>query len=206
MFIKNEKPVKIIGFPESSMTQEYFEVFRKEGLKEVSIITPDQFISLEDKEKYQYIIAMWFDMILRREMCDILDNMNLDCVTYIDDSVYMFPSSKVGKGCFVGHQSIISWNCIIGDHCYLAMTSLIGHDVVVGKNCITSPKVDMAGRVTVGENCRFFYKSGILPKVKVCDGITLGALSNITKDVNVPGDYVGSIARLIKPKSTDKNL
>jgi UDP-3-O-[3-hydroxymyristoyl] glucosamine N-acyltransferase len=206
MFIKNDKPIKIIGFPESSMTQEYFVVFEKQGLTEVSIITPENFIILEEKGKYQYIIAMWFDMILRRQMCDIVDSLNLDCVTYIDDSVYMFSSTKVGKGCFIGHQSIVSWNCIVGDHCYLAMTSLIGHDVIIGKNCITSPRTDMAGKVSVGENCRFFYKSAILPKIKVCNNVTLGALSNLTKNAEKPGTYVGRIARLMKPENTDKDL
>jgi acetyltransferase-like isoleucine patch superfamily enzyme len=206
MFIKNEKPIKIIGFSGSSITEEYFEVFSKENLKEISIITPCDFKSLENKEDYQYIIAFYLDMELRKEVCNLLDDLDLDCVTYIDDSVYMFPSSHVGKGCFIGHQSILSWNCVVGDHCYIAMTTLIGHDVIIGRNCITSPRVDFAGRVIVGENCKFFYKAAMLPKVKVCNDVILCALSNLTKDAEKPGTYVGSRARLMKPETTDKDL
>ncbi len=53
MFIKNGKPIKIIGFPESSITEEYAVVFAKENsdlLQKVSIITPHEFKSLENKE------------------------------------------------------------------------------------------------------------------------------------------------------------
>lgn len=198
MFIKNDKPIKIIGFPESSITQEYFEVFSKEGIKNLSIITPEQFESLLHKDNYQYIVAFYLDMELRKEVCNLLDNFNLDCVTYIHDSVYIFSTSKVGKGCFVGCQSILSWNCIIEDHCYLAMTSHIGHDVVIGRNTIISPRVDIAGRTKIGENCKFFFNCTVLNNLTICDGVTLCTLSNITKDVTKPGTYIGRNARLMK--------
>jgi len=200
MFIKNGKPIKIIGFPESSIAEEYAVVFAKENLdllQKVSIITPHEFKSLENKEDYQYIIAFYIEMDLRKEICDLLDDLNLDCVTYIDDNAHIFPNVKIGKGCFVGLGSIISWNCTIGDYCYIAMTTAMGHDVTVGRNTITSPRVDFAGRATIGENCKFLYKCSVLPKVKVCDWVVLSSLSNLTKDAQKPGRYVGHLARFI---------
>ena len=62
MFIKNQKIIKIIGYPESSMTEEYCQVFSKEGLFDFDVILPEDFISLSNKNEYQYIIAFWMDM------------------------------------------------------------------------------------------------------------------------------------------------
>lgn len=205
MFIKNNKPVKIIGFPESSMTQEYFEVFTKYGLTNISIITPDQFISIKKKEEFQYIIGMWFDMKLRRKMCDMLDDLDLDCVTYISDSVYIFDSSKVGKGCFINHQCTVCWNTSIGNHCYFGIRSAIGHDTNLGMNNLLFSGAWIAGKVNTGENCKFNFNSSVINNVDITDNVTLGAFSNLSKDAMKPGTYLGRIAKLMKSEPTDKD-
>ena len=206
MFIKNDKPVKIIGFSESSGTQEVIEVFHKERLENVEVITPQHFFDLEDKNQFQYIISSILDLSLRRIICDKLDNLNLDCLTYINDSVYVFDSVIIGKGCFIGHQCILSWNCVVGDHCYLGIKSQLGHDSILGKNCVLAPDAAITGRTTIGENCKFFWRSSVLNNLHVCDDVTLYAFSNITKNVTKPGTYVGTNAKLIKQEHTDKNL
>ena len=206
MFIKNEKSIKIIGFPESSGTQEVIEVFHKEGLDDAEVIEPHHFFNLEDKSQFQYIVSSILDLSLRKTICDELDTLNLDCLTYINDSVYVFPSATIGKGCFIGHQCILSWNCVVGDHCYLGMKSQLGHDSVLGKNCVLSPDAAITGRTTIGENCKFFWRSSVLNNLQICDNVTLYAFSNITKNITEPGVYAGRNAKLIKPKPTDKNL
>jgi carbonic anhydrase/acetyltransferase-like protein (isoleucine patch superfamily) len=198
MLIKNKKTIKIIGFPQSSMTQEYCEVFLKEGLSNFDVILPEDFISLSNKEEYQYIIAFCLDMNLRTEICELLDVLNLDCVTYINDNSYTFKNSKIGKGSFVAFDGVISWNCDIGNHCYFGMKSGIGHDVVMGRNCVVSPGVLIAGKTLIGNNCMFMFKSSVLNKLIITDNVTLGSFSNLTKNADTPGNYVGSIARLVK--------
>ena len=206
MFIKNNKPIKIVGFPESSMTQEYLEVFAKDGLKELSVVTPDNFTKLQNKKQYQYIIAFGLDINERRHICDILDDQDLDCLTYINDDAYIFPSAKIGKGCFIGHQCIVSWDCIIGDHCYMTMTSAIAHHVSMGKNCLLYPRVEISGKTKIGENCRFLIKSSVLSNLTICDNVTLSSFSNLTRDVTIPGTYTGTSARLMKKSLTDQDL
>ena len=160
---------------------------------------------LTNKTQFQYIVSSILDLSLRRELCDQLDDLNLDCVTYISDSVYLFSSSIVGKGSYIAHHCVLSWNCTVGDHCYLGLSVQLGHDVQLGKNCVLAPGAAITGRTIIGENCKFFWRSSVLNNLRVCDNVTLGALSNITKSVNVPGNYVGSIARLMKSKPTDNN-
>jgi acetyltransferase-like isoleucine patch superfamily enzyme len=198
MFIKNEKKIKIIGYPESSMAEEYCQVFIKEGLFNFDVILPEDFLSLSNKNEYQYIIAFCIDMKLRSKICELLDVLNLDCVTYINDNSYTFKNSNIGKGSFVAFDGIISWNCHIGNHCYFGMRSAIGHDVIMGKNCILSPGVSIGGRTVIGNNCMFMFKSSVLNKLIITDNVTLGAFSNLTKNADKPGNYVGSVARLVK--------
>lgn len=205
MFVKNDKPTKIIGFQDSSIAQQYFEVFNKEGLENVSIITPEDFFSLSDKNSNQYIVAFYIDMDLRKSVCDLLDELRLDCLTYIDDTVYMFSSSKIGKGCFIGHLCEICWNASVGDHCYFDNQSGIGHDVILGRNSIISSKCYVGGRTKIGENCKFYLNGSVLNNITICDNVTLCALSSITKDVTIPGTYAGRKARLIDGSTTDQN-
>lgn len=206
MFIKNDKPIKIIGFIESSITEQYCQVFSREGLVNFQVISPDDFKDLHDKKNYQYIVAFYLDMKLRKEICDLLDNLNLDCVTYVGDSVYKFDSSKIGKGCFIADRSILCWNSSVGDHCYLDMGAGIGHDVIVGRNSIVSSRVDIAGRTKIGESCKFFFNCTVLNNLTVCDDVVLYAHSNITKNITKPGDYVGRNARLMKSEESNKDL
>lgn len=195
MFIKNKKPIKIIGYPQSSMTQEYVEVFSKEKLKNFAIILPEEFILLQNKNQFQYIIAFSLDVDLRKKICELIDD--LDCLTYISDHSYIFSSSKIKKGCYIGHQTIISWNCLVEDHCYFAVRSSIGHDSKVGKNCIIGPAVDIAGKTVIGDNCTFGLRSSVINNINIVDNVTLGAFSNATKDITKPGKYVGTIARYV---------
>lgn len=198
MFIKNEKPVRIIGYAQSSMTEEYCQVFLKDGFSNFEVISPVDFILSTDKNEYQYIIALWKDMELRSTICNLLDELNLDCVTYINGDSYSFENSKIGKGCFVGFYGLIAWNCNIGNHCYIGMGSGVAHDVIIGNNCIISPGVLIAGRTVIGNNCMFMFKSSVINNVTVCDNVILGAFSNITKNVDKSGNYLGSVARLVK--------
>lgn len=197
MFIKNKKSIKIIGYPQSSMTQEYIEVFSKEKLENFDLILPEEFILLQNKNQFQYIIAFSLDMDLRERICQLIDDLNLDCLTYINDQTYIFSSSKIKKGCYIGHQTIISWNCLVEDHCYFAVLSSIGHDSKVGRNTIIHPGTIIAGKTTIGENCTFGLKSSAINNIRITDNVNVGAFSNITKDITKSGRYVGTIARYV---------
>lgn len=200
MFIKNQKPIKIIGYLESSMTEEYIQVFLKENLENFEVITPENFILLSDKHKFQYIIGFSLDMNLREKICNILDEEELDCLTYINDFVYLFPSTKIGKGCFISYNVVLSWNVSIENHCYFGLSSGVGHDCKFQKNCIVSPGVHIAGKVSIGKNCQFLFESSVINKINICDNVTLCAFSNLTKNALKSGTYIGTVAKMINKK------
>jgi UDP-3-O-[3-hydroxymyristoyl] glucosamine N-acyltransferase len=179
------------------MTEEYVQTFRKDNITNFEVTTSDAFFQCKNKNNYQYIISLWYDMKERARVSAEVEKHNLDCVTYINDSVYYFDSSKIGKGCFIAHQTIISWNAEINDHCYIGLSSKIGHDSKLGKNCIVSPYVGVSGRCTIGNNCFIGGRSTVLAKVSVIDNVHVAGVTNVTKDIVKPGRYAGYTARYI---------
>jgi UDP-3-O-[3-hydroxymyristoyl] glucosamine N-acyltransferase len=53
----------------------------------------------------------------------------------------------------------------------------------------------IAGKTTIGSNSVFNFKSSALNALNICDDVEVGAISNVTKDITIPGRYIGSVAR-----------
>lgn len=197
MIIENNKPIRIIGYPESSLTDGALQWFLLESKNEIKIITPEKFLNLENKSKYQYFVGFSLDMSLKRIICDKIDELDLDCVTYVHDSCVTFDSSKIGKGVFIGSFCSILYHSNIQDHCWIECNCLITHHVNLGRGSVIHAGTLIAGRTTIGEFCTFNFKSSMINNVTMTDNVTVGAFSNVTKNITKSGRYVGSIARYI---------
>jgi hypothetical protein len=110
MIIENNKPIKIIGYPESSMTDGYLNFFSLESKNTIEIISPENFLKLQNKSEYQYSVGFSLDMNLRKMVCDKIDSLNLDCVTYIHDTCVVFDSSRIGRGVSIGPFSTVLYH------------------------------------------------------------------------------------------------
>lgn len=197
MIIENHKPIKIIGYPESSLTDGALQWFLLESQNQIEIIKPEVFLNLIDKSNYQYFVAFSLDMNLRKAICDEIDKLELDCVTYIHDSCVVFDSCKIGKGVFIGSFSSIGYHSEIENHCWIECYTLISHHVKIGKACVIHAGTLIAGKTTIGHSCTFGFKSSMINNIKISDYVTVGAYSNITKNIFKSGKYVGSIARYV---------
>ena len=197
MIIENNKPIRIIGYPESSLTDGALQWFSLESKNSIEIITPKTFLSLSNKEDYQYFVGFTLDMNLRKVVCEEIDNLDLNCVSYIHDSCVVFDTCKMGKGIFIGSFSSMGYHSEIQNHCWIECYSMISHHVSLGKGSVVHAGTMIAGRVLIGEYCTFNFKSSIINNVTLTDRVTLGAFSNATKNITKSGKYVGSIARYV---------
>lgn len=203
--IKN-KPIRTIGFEESSLTKtninianqvdQFAKLKEKYNITDIDIISPQEFLNLENKNAYQYFISFTLDMNLRKKVCDVLDKENLDCPSFIDETSIVYNSCIIGKGVSIAPFSLIQ-NCTIGNYCTIESHCLVAHNVNLGRNCIIHPGTLIAGKTNIGENCTFGLKSSVINNVNVVDNVNLGAFSNITKDITKPGRYVGTIAKYV---------
>lgn len=197
-FIANDKDFKIIGFPQSLLAQDAVQVSRQFIKSDISIITPEEFIAIQDKDRYQYFPGFGLDLAERRQILDILDDENLDVVSYIHGTAEIHESAKIGRGVAIANFTTVMQNVVIGDHCIIESYCLLAHETSFGSNCYIHAGSMIAGRTKVGNNCLFNFKSSALNRVEICDDVVIGAGSMVTKNITTPGTYVGTIARKIR--------
>ena len=69
---------------------------------------------------------------------------------------------------------------------------MIAHNVRVGAHTAMAAQTAIAGSTTIGKRCLFAGRSGSVGHVSICDDVTVGGQSFVSKDVTEPGTYVGS--------------
>jgi UDP-3-O-[3-hydroxymyristoyl] glucosamine N-acyltransferase len=200
MLIANNKPIKVIGFSNSTVTNEICSVLICDYNRKFEIISPTEFLDEANKDNFQYIIAFNLDGALRKIIIDIINLQNLDCITIIHPTVLLgnYPVPPiVGKGSFIHFNSSIGYGAIIGEHCIIEQYCMISHQCNISNNVYIHSGTLIAGKTNIGDNCVFNFKSTVLNALDICSNIKVGAVSTITKNIEQSGIYVGSPARRI---------
>ena len=195
MIIANNKPIKIIGYTESTMTKEFVNEILLTHY--VEIIQPDDFLLLCNQDNYQYIISVSYDLEERKKLIAYVDQQNLDLITVISGTTLVgtTPAAVIHPGTFVFPFCNISIASTIGRHCIIGSYSLIGHYASIGNNCILRPGVMVTGKSTVGNNCTINTRSTITNNSNVTDNVEIMAFTNVVKNIIESGKYIGSTAR-----------
>ena len=195
MIIANDKPIKIIGYKESSMTAEFVNEITLTHL--VEVIQPNDFLLSPNQDNYQYIISVSYDLKERKELIEYVDQQNLDLITVISNTTLVgtVPSAVIHPGTFIFPFCNISLGASIGQHCIIGSYSLLGHYVSIGNNCILRPSVMVTGKSTVGNNCIINTRSTITNDSTVTDDVEIMAFTNVVKNIVEPGRYLGITAR-----------
>ena len=212
---KNNKPLRLIGYLKSLLTIEGIYFIEKEYKGDFACITPDEFIELKNKDDYQYLAMFSLDREERKKILNILDSKQLDCFTFIDDSVIIYkelenmPWSEVikvvGHGCFIAPMTTILLDAKIGNHCLIESYCLVSHYSKLHDDVFLHSGTMIAGRTTIGKHCMLNFKSAVLDKITICDDVEIGAISTVTKNITQPGRYVGTVARYVGPLLGFKN-
>lgn len=209
MLIANSKPICLIGYTQSTLTQEAQHFIAQEFSGPITIMEPEQFIQLDNKDQYQYGVAFTLDQQLRKRIINIVDSTDLDCIRYMHDTVVCYSSDiadVVGRGSFVSPFSSILLGSSIGNHCIVETYCLISHYACLGNNVQLHSGVMIAGRTQIGNDSVFNFKSAALNALTLCDGIEVGAASTVTKNLVQAGKYVGTPARYTGPVQDYHNV
>lgn len=131
----------------------------------------------------------------------VVEPCNLyECV--IDDGCFIGPFVEIQRGVHIGK------NCKIQSHSFVCELVTIGDECVVAHGVVFINDLYRSGRpahgnkalwretiigsyVLIGSNCT------ILP-VRICDRVTVGAGSVVTRDILEPGIYAGNPARKLR--------
>ncbi len=121
---------------------------------------------------------------------------------------------KIGDNVFIGPFVEVQRDVTIGDrtkvqsHSFICELVEIGHDCFVGHGVMFINDLFSTGgpargdkslwkRTKVGNHVSIGSNVSVLP-ISICDHVVIGAGSVVTKDIEVPGVYVGNPARLIR--------
>jgi len=205
MLIANNKPLCLVGFEQSTITQEAYFFLSQEFTGTFVTLSPDEFLALNNKDQYQYFVAFTLDINKRIEVIDTIEQMNLDCIRYMHDSCVCYTrdlTQVLGRGSFVSPFSTLLRDSRVGAHCIIETYCLVSHYSNIGDNVLLHSGTLIAGRTRIGPNSVFNFKSGALNALDICGNIEVGASSTITKSIELGGYYVGSPARRIGDRRT----
>ena len=111
---------------------------------------------------------------------------------------------KIGKNVEIGANCSIDRGALddteIKDGVILDNLIHIAHNVILGEDSAIAASCAIAGSTKIGKNFRMGGLSGVLGHLEICDDVSVGAHTLITKDIKEPGDYVG-----IMPAQSHKN-
>jgi len=197
----NNTPLLLIGYKESTITQEAEFWFRQEK-KSIEVITPEVFWDLShlEKQQFQYHVAFTLDRAQRKKIVLMLDDMNLNQISYAHPTTVFgsqHPQKILSPGCFVAPYCTLLLESSLGIGTIIEAYCLISHYVAIAKNVHLHAGTMIAGRASIGDNCVLNFRSTVLPKVELCANIELGAISTATKSIDQPGKYVGSPCRRV---------
>ena len=105
---------------------------------------------------------------------------------------------KIGKGSFIGANTILTTNISIGDHCILNRSNHVGHDTVVGDYVSMMPGSIISGNCLIGNKVYVGTNSSVREKITICDDVILGLNSGVIKNITEAGVYGGTPCKKIK--------
>ena len=96
---------------------------------------------------------------------------------------------EIGALCTIDRGSLD--NTEIHDGVKLDNLIQIAHNVVLGENSAIAASCAIAGSTVIGKNFQMGGLSGVLGHLSICDNVTIGAHTLITKSINESGNYIG---------------
>jgi UDP-3-O-[3-hydroxymyristoyl] glucosamine N-acyltransferase len=96
---------------------------------------------------------------------------------------------EIGAGCTIDRGAIS--NTIISDGVKLDNQIHIAHNVSLGANSAIAACCAIAGSTKIGKNFKMGGLSGVLGHLEICDDVTVGAHTLITKSIKSSGNYIG---------------
>jgi sugar O-acyltransferase (sialic acid O-acetyltransferase NeuD family) len=123
------------------------------------------------------------DATARARYGDLLDSLGFEMETLIFPTAVIDEFARVGRGCIVRHQAVVSAQVELGRNCVVSDNAYVGHDSVIGAHTYISPGVNINGSVTIGEASFIGTGAVVLPERRVGAGCTVGAAACVVADV-----------------------
>lgn len=129
---------------------------------------------------------------IRKILVEKLPQVNW--VSYIHRSAEVSKFAKIGKGCVITPQCIVTSDAILEDFVFMNTGSVVGHDSKIGSFTTMFPNTEVCGDCDIGDSTVIGIGSFILPKVKLEPYTKVSAGSVVWKSPGVKCKLAGNPA------------
>jgi len=136
------------------------------------------------------------------ERVTVVEPVNLYGCAIGDDSfigpfVEIQREVSIGKRCRIQSHAFVCELVQIGDDCFISHGAMFINDLF-STGGPAKGRRDLWRSTKIGTGVSIGTNATILP-VSICDHVVVGAGAVVTKDITVPGVYLGNPARLHRP-------
>ena len=188
--------LSIIGFHQATIVRDIYNLACELNYI-VEIVDPHKFLDGNCSKDSQVLVGITLDKDLRKQVIEYIDLNNASRATIIHPTALIDASAVIGPGTFFGPYSSVFSRAVVGNDCIVGPYAMIGHKSSIGNNCLVHPGALIAGTTLIGNECLIGMRTTVIDHVNVCNNVSTGAGSLVTKDITVPGHYVGSPARKV---------
>jgi UDP-N-acetylbacillosamine N-acetyltransferase len=149
------------------------------------------------KFKNNKVVIIPDSPILREKLHKKYNEFGYSFGNIVSEKSIISKYSNIGIGVVIQNNCNVSVNAEIGDFTKLNVSANVMHDSKIGDYSTIAPNSVILGNVIIGKRCYIGTNSTILPGVSICSDVTVGAGSVVTRNITIPGIYIGSPAKKI---------
>lgn len=147
---------------------------------------------LSEKYSYAFVtVGSVGNTAIRRKLYTYVKMLGYKIPNIIDPSASIAMNCQLGEGIFAGKHVVINSSASIENGAIINTAAIIEHDSYVGAFTHVSPGAVVCGNVKIADDVHVGANSTIIQGKNVRSNIVIGAGSVVTKDLTMPGIYVG---------------
>ena len=134
----------------------------------IPIVGRNEFLTGLKKES-DVLLAIGSPVVRKRILDQLLKYRHLNFITYVHPgaSIYDSETIKIGRGCYIGENSILTTDIIVEDFCFLNINVSLHHYTIIRENSVLMPGVIITGGAEIGKNSYLGNNFQISDKVKI---------------------------------------
>ncbi len=153
-------------------------------------------VDYEPKEDEYLVVAIGSPQG-KTKVTELLRKKGAKFASFIHRTAFVGKNVKLGSGCVLCPNSIVSCDAIIGEFVTINCNSGVGHDAAIGNYSTLSAFVDITGYVKIGKRVLVGSHACVLPGVHVGDDAVIGLGSVVVRNVKAGYTVFGNPAKSI---------
>jgi len=158
-----------------------------------SVIGTDKVLEhfLSDCSDFLITVGQIRSSVLREKLFQKVKNAGGNLPVIISPIAHVSNYASIEEGTIVMHHALINAGATVGKGCIINTKALIEHEAFVGNFCHISTATVINGRTNIGDYCFIGSNTVIANDTNVTANTVIAAGSQVLKNVDKSGTYIG---------------